>query len=254
MENKLGHVPTGSLDLFLPIDQCVTLVGWWSRPGKVIDVHRFEQIYVTEDTHHAYLFSDHGASGPSCPGEAIISSQTHVNQDGQLEVQNLDPQIQVRARILPNGALSATIEGNPDSGRVVFFGIEDERASPQRIRDRGVYVNGQRAASASSYDDLVNPNDDETTEYWVQHGVAAVEVGLSFPHFSSYNVTIDWGDKETSSNPALPNGPAWVLILSAGAASIAIVAALLLLPRGSHQHRNSSNRPRIRKKSRRHRQ
>ncbi len=93
-----------------------------------------------------------------------------------------------------------TASSTTSAGKTIIVSLDPSTIEGMSQGEAQILVDGQAAAQASSYADILNPNDDDgEDEYFVLAGDAGVQVLVSLAHFSTRTVTLQ--SQETSSPP-----------------------------------------------------
>ncbi len=87
--------------------------------------------------------------------------------------------------------VDVTVSSTTSAGKTVIISLDPATLPQMSTGDAEIVVTGRAAAQASSYADVLNPNDDNGVhEYFVLAGEAGTQVLVSIPHFSTQTVTL----------------------------------------------------------------
>jgi hypothetical protein len=94
--------------------------------------------------------------------------------------------------------VDVTISSTSEVGKTMIISLDPATVSGMASGNAEILFDGHVATQASSYADILNPNDDNgVSEYFVLAGEAGTQVLVSVPHFSVHQVTLK--ERETSS-------------------------------------------------------
>ena len=87
--------------------------------------------------------------------------------------------------------VDVTISSTAKVGKTIIVSLDPETVPGMMTGDAMILFDGEVAAQASSYADILDPNDDDgVAEYFVLAGEAGTQVLVSIPHFSVHTVTL----------------------------------------------------------------
>lgn len=96
--------------------------------------------------------------------------------------------------------IDVTVSSTLTTGKTIIVSLDPDTISGMATGDAEILVDAHAASQASSYADILNPNDDGGVyEYFVLAGEAGSQVLVSVPHFSTHTVTLK--AREPSSPP-----------------------------------------------------
>ncbi|GEM_PF-4895954 len=87
--------------------------------------------------------------------------------------------------------VDVTVSSSSPQGRTILVSLDGKTVGGLATGDAEILFDGQPAREASSYADVLNPDDDHgQAEYFVLAGDAGAQVLVSVPHFSVHTVTL----------------------------------------------------------------
>lgn len=96
--------------------------------------------------------------------------------------------------------VDVTISSTAEVGKTIIVSLDPATVSGMASGNAEILFDGHVATQATSYSDILNPNDDAgVAEYFVLAGEAGTQVLVSIPHFSVHTVTLK--ERDASQTP-----------------------------------------------------
>jgi hypothetical protein len=96
--------------------------------------------------------------------------------------------------------VDVTVSSTSKVGKTIIISLDPATVAGMASGDAVILFDGHAATQASSYADILDPNDDNgVAEYFVLAGEAGTQVLVSIPHFSVHTVTLK--ERDTTSAP-----------------------------------------------------
>lgn len=96
--------------------------------------------------------------------------------------------------------VDVTVSSTSEVGKTIIISLDPATVSGMAQGNAVIMFDGQIATQASSYADILNPNDDAgVAEYFVLAGEAGTQVLVSIPQFSVHTVTLQ--ERQVSTTP-----------------------------------------------------
>jgi len=123
----------------------------------------------------------------------IVQTRTDANAAGAVTtaaVADLDRRVETVVAAT-QGRVDVTVSSAVATGRTFVLSLDSATLPALQTGDAEILFDGQAATQASSYADILDPNDDAgAAEYFVLAGEAGTQVLVSVPHFSVHTVTL----------------------------------------------------------------
>ena len=119
---------------------------------------------------------------------ALVSIKTEEQKtETDVEVKLPDISIETEAEV---DRVTVEVSSIKETGRTIAVVIDSDTLPVSEIQEVLVLCDGKEISLASSYTDVLNPNDEDVPEYLVIMFSGGIQVFVSIPQFSTHTITI----------------------------------------------------------------
>jgi hypothetical protein len=121
--------------------------------------------------------------------ERHLGGSVTVNNGRIALIEASRPDVKINGKI-ENGKLILNISSDNVKGTTFNIDLDKSTILFNDVKDIVVIINGKKVKTADSLADILNPNDEEESEYFILWYNKGVQIIISIPRFSTYVVEI----------------------------------------------------------------
>ncbi len=150
---------------------------------------------------------------------AVIEIRTGL-ENFQTSFQHGDVSIEVS--VVSSAKVDVTVSSDVDNGKTIVLNVDNATMPVLQLGEVRVLYDNVEIGQADSYEDILNPTNENVPEYLVILGNKGIQVLVSIPTFSPHTITI-------TTLPTQPFGaPLPIHVIIIAAIGMAVVFALFL--------------------------